>query len=526
MTNQSSIEYISSLLRSPETITDGDQSSIALFRQTFPYFVPVRYIAALEKHKKTDFSPAMLSGIQPYLGNWLLFCDFLTKGKNSPAEDAWKVATDELQVIKVTDKKKAGYSEKSEEAGATAKKETDIFGNITYDPPKAVESSEQSIIEVGDETMEDFEIPMGGNFSAVQPMSAVYDEISNVEETAVSQAYGHGEEAIGEPEPSSNTITAVSDVVPDSVIGESTPVAVELIENTTVLEETIPAQVLVEAPLVELTELLPADATNVQDESVSPVEEIIPDETLITNTETADEPVIPSKIIVDPINEDQESDVEDFAVALAPVKVDVEKLQVSADDAAIENVVQTPLAPYTPPEDNTEPVVPAEIVEEVKEELIYPVYTEDYFLQQGVKVSEELPTTDAPLPPVDKEEEDKSLMIVMSFSEWLMHFKNTADKQEEEKKDQKALKTMWQKEKLAAAMEEEDEEIPENVFEMAVNSITKENGLASESLADIYIKQGKYDKAIEMYRKLSLRNPKKNAYFARRIEEILKEKQS
>ena len=121
---------------------------------------------------------------------------------------------------------------------------------------------------------------------------------------------------------------------------------------------------------------------------------------------------------------------------------------------------------------------------------------------------------------------DRSLMVVMSFSEWLLHFKSTTHKKEEEKKDQKALRTMWQKEKLAAAMEEENEEIPENVFEMAVNSITKEDGLASESLADIYIKQGKYDKAIEMYRKLSLRNPQKNAYFARKIEEVLKEKQS
>jgi len=85
---------------------------------------------------------------------------------------------------------------------------------------------------------------------------------------------------------------------------------------------------------------------------------------------------------------------------------------------------------------------------------------------------------------------------------------------------------MWQKEKLAAATEEENEEIPENVFEMAVNSITNEDDLASESLADIYIKQKKYDKAVEMYHKLSLRNPQKNAYFARKIEEVLKEKQS
>ena len=94
----------------------------------------------------------------------------------------------------------------------------------------------------------------------------------------------------------------------------------------------------------------------------------------------------------------------------------------------------------------------------------------------------------------------------------------------EEKKDQKALKTMWQKEKLAAAIEEENEEIPENVFQMAVNSITKEEDLASEPLANIYIKQGRYEQAIEMYRKLSLRNPQKSAYFARKIEEIQKEK--
>ena len=85
---------------------------------------------------------------------------------------------------------------------------------------------------------------------------------------------------------------------------------------------------------------------------------------------------------------------------------------------------------------------------------------------------------------------------------------------------------MWQKEKLAAALEEENDEIPENVFEMAVNSIAKEEDLASESLAEILITQGKYGKAIDMYRKLSLRNPQKNAYFARKIEALQKEKES
>lgn len=155
-----------------------------------------------------------------------------------------------------------------------------------------------------------------------------------------------------------------------------------------------------------------------------------------------------------------------------------------------------------------------------KNPLIQPIYTEDYFLYQGIQTPQHTAETGIQKP------EEKSLMVVMSFSEWLIHFKTKGEREKEEVEDQKALKTMWQKEKLASALEEENEEIPENVFEMAVNSITREEDLASESLAEIMVKQGKYDKAIEMYRKLSLRNPQKNAYFARKIESINKEKLS
>lgn len=162
-----------------------------------------------------------------------------------------------------------------------------------------------------------------------------------------------------------------------------------------------------------------------------------------------------------------------------------------------------------------------------EEPLIQAVYTEDYFLQQGIEVSNELPIDiDHTVIDTTIDDKDQSLMVVMSFAEWLQHFKSQSQKAKEEAEGQKALRSMWQKEKLAAAMEEENEEIPENVFEMAMNSIASEEGLVSESLADIYIKQKKYDRAIEMYKKLSLRNPQKSAYFARKIEGVLKDKQS
>lgn len=149
----------------------------------------------------------------------------------------------------------------------------------------------------------------------------------------------------------------------------------------------------------------------------------------------------------------------------------------------------------------------------------------DYLFEQPMAREEQL--ADEPMEKMEAEkdvpmEDPKSLMVMMSFTEWLMHYKTTTQKEKEELADRKAVKHMWQKEKLAAALDEDDDEIPENVFEMAVNSLTKEDGLASESLAEILTRQGKWEKAIEMYKNLSLRNPQKSGYFAQQIATIQK----
>jgi tetratricopeptide (TPR) repeat protein len=48
--------------------------------------------------------------------------------------------------------------------------------------------------------------------------------------------------------------------------------------------------------------------------------------------------------------------------------------------------------------------------------------------------------------------------------------------------------------------------------------------MMTETLAKIYQKQGKYDKALEIYNTLRLKFPEKNAYFAALIEKLEKEK--
>ena len=162
--------------------------------------------------------------------------------------------------------------------------------------------------------------------------------------------------------------------------------------------------------------------------------------------------------------------------------------------------------------------------EATEQELTYNLVNEDYFSSQGIEVSNDLPElTERETHDDVAEDKQKSLMVVMSFAEWLTYISSENKKAKEEEADQKALKTMWQKQKLAAAIEEESEEIPEQVFEMAVNSISRQDEIVSESMAEVYAKQGKKVKAIEMYRKLSLLNPEKNSYFAAKIENLQKD---
>lgn len=68
-----------------------------------------------------------------------------------------------------------------------------------------------------------------------------------------------------------------------------------------------------------------------------------------------------------------------------------------------------------------------------------------------------------------------------------------------------------------------DKDLPEEQEDLSSRSTSEDPQIATETLANVYLKQGNKEKALDIYEKLCLKFPQKSSYFAKKIIEIKNE---
>ncbi|MBV7533202.1 hypothetical protein [Chitinophaga sp. sic0106] len=312
-------------------------------------------------------------------------------------------------------------------------------------------------------------------------------------------------EAISTPLQEASVADIMDAIAEESTVDNESPVAA-FGEMLTQPEDTVTADAEItarqeEAPVAGFGEMLTppenaetADVEITARQEEAPVAAIGEMLTLPENAETAPEELLP-----DPDTTDEA----DEANALEEEEMQTEK-ELDSLNPGIHLAAENNINASTEPE-NPEPmfrIFPLELSADEPTELVFqPLYTDDYFAYKRLKDPEHADELS-----IQGEAEMKS------FTSWLREIKdNFAGKTNKD----------WYQQQLHRIYEEDEEpEISETVEKMALDSIRINNDIVSETLAEIWVRQRQYQNAIQIYQKLSLLNPDKNAYFAQKIKEL------
>ena len=131
-------------------------------------------------------------------------------------------------------------------------------------------------------------------------------------------------------------------------------------------------------------------------------------------------------------------------------------------------------------------LTPAKADAEKVELAFEPYHTIDYFASQGIRLQQ------------SDLSQDKFGKQLKSFTEWLRSMKKLPNAAIESNLDEASQRTI------------------QNIAEHSVEG--KE--IVTETMAEVWIKQGNKEKAIDILSKLSLQNPSKSHYFAAKIEQL------
>jgi len=294
------------------------------------------------------------------------------------------------------------------------------------------------------------------------------------------------------------------------------PVSNQEIEvETTTVEEPIYTEPIVVAELIQVEEIVEhKEEESIVEAEVTTINEVIED---VVETTEIEQPIA----IVEPnVEMPSSASITSFALEAA------EEMEVITEQhQATESIVEEPAAIEPVEIEQTiieEPIVAIEeeleleeselmetalpdekiasILKEQLEEFKKPVtddsiltiaseryHTVDYFASQGIK------------PEIDHTAQDTLSKQLRRFTDWLKHMKNVPPNNED-------LGT--------------DPEL-ENAIQGIAQISNEAKEIVTETMAEVLVKQGKTDKAIQLYIKLSFLNPDKSAYFASKIQ-ILK----
>ncbi|HEV8282724.1 MAG TPA: hypothetical protein VGQ09_00365 [Chitinophagaceae bacterium] len=302
-------------------------------------------------------------------------------------------------------------------------------------------------------------------------------------ETPIEESFIKSEPEISEP-----VIEEINEPLTENVSEHSeTTIINDQQENQETREEHfIKSEPEISAPAIE--EINESLTENVSEHSETT---IVNDQQ--ENQEVSEEHFIKSEseiaeAVKEEVNESQEINSFDDIPAIEEKQ---ENIELQNHEMLIHTETETEI-PAQPGQEASEPEISVPSLPDLKEEpaetelTFEPYHTVDYFASQGIKfVPEEKPA-------------DRFGQQLKSFTEWL-----------------KIMKRLPQTETTKTS----DLVSEEKVQELAAHSISEDEAV-TETMAEVWLKQGNKEKAVETYNKLSLLNPAKSHYFAAKIEQL------
>ena len=355
--------------------------------------------------------------------------------------------------------------------------------------------------------------------AAIIPASLPEEELAATEVTEIHESSDQDNQAEEEEIPLSEDESFAEDVIADSSNDPDTEVIPEEIpEETAVKAEDIYANTLLDdsaiademekdaADTTESGEMAVSEETTSDNftlqEQYSDSSKAIPEQTLEPGIET--EQVYPEFDTIDEVTPLLDADTgfeqhsEESAVASESVQPEIEapaetnesgeqlpdfqevEKEGDANDTDGEETEKDQPAPGFRP-------ISLPVMNEKETRLSFePLYVVDYFASQGVKLTQE------------EESRDQLTRKLKSFTEWL-----------------KSMKRIHP-EKLSHELDDKTELTIKTVAEHS----NEKGEILTETMAEIFMKQGLVDKSMEVYEKLSLLYPSKSDYFAAKISAL------